>query len=248
MFAALKRRRARLDQWLTDRKLAHTFSLPLYQLHAHTLSLVEAYASGRCLDAGSGRSPWRPYLDAQGLEVFSLDVEERSGETDIVADLQDMPEVLDASFGTVLCTQVLEHLPRPWDALAEIGRVLEPDGYLILSVPHLSMLHEVPHDYYRYTRYGITSLLEGQGFKVQQISESGGLVSFNSHLFSMGLMTTLGSLPGLTRLIWGLNYIVFIKGAGLVDRIFGLRTIYPCNYVVLAQKVGADKAKLATLR
>jgi len=245
MFAALKQRRAKLDQWLTSQGIAHTFSLPSYQLYVSTLPLVEAYAYGRCLDAGSGRSSWRPRLAARGFEVLSLDIEDRSGEVDIVADLQDMPMVSDASIGTVLCTQVLEHLPRPWDALAEIERVLEPGGHLILSVPHLSMLHEVPHDYYRFTRYGLISLLEKEGFQVQEISESGGLVSFLSHLLSMGLMTTLGSLPGLRRVIWGLNYIVLVKAAGLVDAIIGLRTIYPCNYVVLAQKEGLGKAEPA---
>jgi hypothetical protein len=107
---------------------------------------------------------------------------------------------------------------------------------LILSVPHLSILHEVPHDYYRYTRYGLMSLLEERGFRVLEIREAGGLVSFLSHLLSLGLMTTLGSLPGLTRLVWGLNYIILVKGAGLVDFVFGLRSICPCNYVVLAQK------------
>ncbi len=76
-----------------------------------------------------------------------------------------------------------------------------------------------------------------------QIQESGGLVSFLSHLLSMSLMTTLGSLPGLTRLVWGLNYFVLVKGAGLVDAVFGLRKIYPCNYVVLAQKTGASRTE-----
>ncbi len=240
MLTALKRRRAELDQWLTDRGLAHTFSLAAHQLYASTLPLVEAHARGRCLDAGTGRSPWQPLLAARGLEVLTLDVEDRSGAVDIIADLQNMPSVPDASLGTVLCTQVLEHLPRPWDALAEIERVLQPGGHLILSVPHLSMLHEVPHDYYRFTRYGLASLLSERGFRVLQIRESGGLVSFLSHLFSMVLMTTLGSLPGLTRLVWGLNYLVLVKGAGLVDAVLGLRWIYPCNYVVLAQKALDD--------
>lgn len=239
MLSALKRRRAELDQWLTDRGLAHTFSLASHQLYASTLPLVEAHARGRCLDAGSGRSPWRPLLAARGLEVVTLDVEDRSGVVDIIADLQNMSGVSDASVGTVLCTQVLEHVERPWEALAEIQRVLEPGGHLILSVPHLSMLHEVPNDFFRFTRYGLTSLLEERGFRVVQIREAGGLVSFLSHLFSMALMTTLGSLPGLTRLVWGFNYLVLVKGAGLVDVIFGMRQIYPCNYVVLARKTSA---------
>ena len=73
MLEALKRRRAELDGWLTDRGLAHTFSLPAHQLHLATLPLVERVASSPCLDAGSGRSPWRQLLAAQGL-LQSLEV------------------------------------------------------------------------------------------------------------------------------------------------------------------------------
>jgi SAM-dependent methyltransferase len=231
----LRAQRMELDTWLTEKGVAHTFSLPVYQLHRHTLPLVERYAATPCLDAGSGRSPWKPLLTARGVEVTSLDVEDRAGEVDLIADLQDMPAVADASIRTVLCTQVLEHLPRPWDALAEIRRVLVPGGHLILSVPHLSVIHEAPHDYYRYTRYGLQALCERSGLEVVRIVESGGLLSFLSHAVSMALFCTLAAMPGLRWITWKSN-LVLIHGLGLVDRLFGMARIYPCNHVLLARK------------
>jgi SAM-dependent methyltransferase len=172
----------------------------------------------------------------------SLDVEDRSGALDLVADLQAMPAVADASFDAVLCTQVLEHLPRPGDALAEIARVLAPGGHLILTVPHLSLLHEVPHDYFRFTRYGLEALLAGAGLRVIELSECGGLVSFLAHAASLALWTTLGSLPGLRAPVWLLNYAVLVRAADLADRVLGLRQLYPCNYVVLARRDGPRAA------
>ncbi len=245
MLSALKRHRAALDAWLTERGLAHTFALPVYQLHRNTLPWVEAEiagasdTSGPCLDAGAGRSPWRPILEARGVKVVSLDVEKRSGEVDLVADLQDMPEVGDATMGSVLCTQVLEHLPRPWDAISEIARVLVPGGRLILSVPHLSMLHEIPHDYFRYTRYGLASLLDSNGFEEIEIRESGGLVSFLCHAASMAWMTTVGAVPGLRWAAWAVNYTLLVRAAALLDALIGARRLYPCNYVVRARRSGA---------
>lgn len=236
MWDALRRRRAELDAWLAGRGLAHTISLPAWQLHHRILPLVQARGRGRCLDAGAGRSPWRAQLTAQGAQVVSLDVEDRSGALDLVADLQVMPAVADASFDVVLCTQVLEHLPRPGDALGEIARVLAPGGHLILSVPHLSLLHEVPHDYFRFTRYGLESLLAGAGLRVIELAECGGLLSFLSHAASLALWTTLGSLPGLRGPVWLLNYALLVRAAGLADRVLGLRQLYPCNYVVLARR------------
>jgi SAM-dependent methyltransferase len=234
----LRSKRAALDSWLTEKGVAHTFSLPVYQLHHHTLPLVEKYATGLCLDAGSGRSPWKPLLAARGIRVLSLDVEDRAGEVDIIADLQDMPDIEDGSITTVLCTQVLEHLPRPWDAIGEICRVLTPGGYLILSVPHLSVIHEAPHDYYRYTRYGLRTLCERSGLEVVQIEESGGLLSFLSHAISMVLFCTLAAVPGLRWITWKIN-LALIHIFSAADRLLGAASVYPCNYVLLARKPAA---------
>ena len=52
----------------------------------------------------------------------------------VEGDIEAMP-FPDASFATVVCTEVLEHVPYPRTALAEIHRVLRPGGLLIGSVP-----------------------------------------------------------------------------------------------------------------
>jgi len=231
----LRAKRSELDTWLTERGVAHTFSLPVYQLHQRTLPLVEEHARGLCLDAGSGRSPWKPLLAARGIRVLSLDVEDRAGEVDVIADLQQMPVIEDSSITTVLCTQVLEHLPRPWDAMAEICRVLAPGGHLILSVPHLSVIHEAPHDYYRYTRYGLEALCQQAGLEVVRIDEAGGLISFLSHAVSMVLFCTLAAVPGLRWITWKVN-LALIHALDLIDRLLGAARIYPCNHVLLAKK------------
>jgi ubiquinone/menaquinone biosynthesis C-methylase UbiE len=54
-------------------------------------------------------------------------------------DVEHLPFV-DGSFGTVLCTEVIEHIPDPSAALAEYRRVLRPGGVLVGSVPARSMI------------------------------------------------------------------------------------------------------------
>jgi SAM-dependent methyltransferase len=55
-------------------------------------------------------------------------------QTAVEGDIEAMP-FENASFGTVVCTEVLEHIPYPDRALKEILRVLRPGGVLIGSVP-----------------------------------------------------------------------------------------------------------------
>ena len=238
----LQRQRWRMDAWLTARGRAHTFSLPLFQLHHQLWSLLDQHVTGPCLDAGSGRSPLKQRLLDRGVQVLSIDVEDRTGEVDLVADVQNMPEVADASQQAVVCTQVLEHVPRPWDAVRELARVLRPGGVLILSVPHLSAIHEAPHDYFRYTRYGLTALLEEAGLRPVEVREAGGLVSFLAHGCSLVTLGSLAALPGLRRAAWLGTYLVLVRLLDPVDRLIGLRSRYPCNYVVLAVKEAAPGA------
>ncbi|HEY3548377.1 MAG TPA: class I SAM-dependent methyltransferase, partial [Propionicimonas sp.] len=59
--------------------------------------------------------------------------------TIVEGDVEALP-FDDASFGTVLCTEVIEHIPDPAAALAEYRRVLQPGGVLIGSVPARSAI------------------------------------------------------------------------------------------------------------
>ena len=80
----------------------------------------------------------------------------------------------DASFDTVLCLQVLEHVPRPWRLLDEIARVLRPGGALVLTAPHIWGLHEEPRDYYRFTPFGLRHLSDAAGLRVVAVKALAG--------------------------------------------------------------------------
>ena len=117
------------------------------------------------LDVGAGDAPYRELFKHVRYVTTDWAQSEHPGAraADVVAPADALP-LPDGSFGVVLCTQVLEHVPEPSAVLAECFRVLEPGGRLALTVPLLWELHELPHDYYRFTEPGLRYLLSKVGF------------------------------------------------------------------------------------
>src|SRR5690242_1785258 len=97
-----------------------------------------SYARGRMIDVGGGRKPWAPVFAAHVTEHVCVDHVEkddaRGATVDVVATAYDIP-LPDGDAQTVLMTEVLEHLERPADAVAECFRLLAPGGHLIATTP-----------------------------------------------------------------------------------------------------------------
>jgi SAM-dependent methyltransferase len=86
----------------------------------------------------------RRLRSALGSRYLSVDL--RPGAADVAADITALP-FEDGSFDLVLCNHVLEHVEDDRRALAEIRRVLRPDGRAVLMHPvdpTLSQTYEDP--------------------------------------------------------------------------------------------------------
>lgn len=161
------------------------FSGTTYSLWRAAKEPTSQHSRGLVLDAGSGRGAWAGVINRHAMRE-SVDIMPKAGEkVTWVADLTNMPQVPSERYDAVVCHQVLEHVPDPAAAAHELNRVLKPGGTLIISVPHLSRQHELPHDYFRYTPQGLKRLLEGAGFEVRSITGYGGVLCFLHHQFSM---------------------------------------------------------------
>jgi len=123
---------------------------------------AERYARGRLIDVGGGRKPWQPIFAAYVSEHVCVDHVEKDDDrgqvVDVIATAYSIP-LPDAQAQTILLTEVLEHLERPGDAVAECLRLLEPGGHLIATTPLFWPVHD-PRDFYRYTPQGLRYLLE----------------------------------------------------------------------------------------
>jgi ubiquinone/menaquinone biosynthesis C-methylase UbiE len=106
----------------------------------------------KILDVGSGGSSYGRYFPNR----LSIDIDPRRM-PDIVGDAHNLP-FQNESYDFVLCTEVIEHVKNPRQVVGEIARVLKPGGMVVLSTRFLFPIHDAPHDYWRFTEYGMREL------------------------------------------------------------------------------------------
>lgn len=94
---------------------------------------------------------------------------------DVVADIHQPPQEWIGRFTGIVCSEVLEHVQRPWVALPKIRELMQPGALLIVTAPACFPLHAFPDDYYRYTESGMRTLLEDAGFGDIKTASSGSL-------------------------------------------------------------------------
>jgi SAM-dependent methyltransferase len=139
---------------------------------AYVQEAAGRYGRGRVLDAGCGRRPYAEFFsDYTGLEFDR--VRYADAPADVWGSGMELP-FRDKAFATVFSSQVLEHVPEPWRMVAEMARVLEPGGHLILTALHIWGLHEAPHDYFRFTCYGLEHLARRVGLQPVEVRPMAG--------------------------------------------------------------------------
>lgn len=154
-----------------------TNSVLLNNLQIDLMLKNSQYIRGFLLDAGCGEKPYSLIYEELAEKSIGCDVEyciHDQAAVDVFATLDELP-FQDNTFDTVLCTNVLEHVAENEKAFSELSRVLKCDGYMILSVPFLYPAHEVPHDFYRYSVYGLTYQLKKNGLDIINVTPWGGI-------------------------------------------------------------------------
>jgi len=174
---------------------------------------VAAFASAlpagvRVLDAGCGEGQYRHYFGRQrysGVDLAVGDAAWDYSRVDALADLTALP-FRAATFDAAVHIVTIEHLKEPGRALAEIARTLAPGGTLLIAAPHEWEVHQAPHDYFRYTRYGLAYLLEQAGLEVREMRPAGGYFRLLARRLLNGLQFFTG----------GIRWVLFLPAAVLL--------------------------------
>jgi SAM-dependent methyltransferase len=139
---------------------------------------VARHARGALLDVGCGSQPYREIFTRHVDQYVGIDLpperwSKRKGPASVYGYAKSLP-FADGTFDTVVSFQVLEHLAEPWLMVAEAARVLRPGGCLILTTCQHYHVHGQPHDYFRFTPFGLVSLGEQANLRPVECTEQGG--------------------------------------------------------------------------
>ena len=205
--------------------------------HAHL-------AHGVLLDIGCGAKPYErkfePHIETYiGLE-YSPESGYRGNKADFCGDAAALP-LADESVDTILCTEVMEHVPNPEKTIAEFARVLRPGGTVITTAPFVYPIHDA-YDFFRYSPDGLAAIMKRHGLTVEEVKPlSGTAVTLatmvNLYWYEIGFIWTKWLYPIgliLRPLLWLLCFIVNLVG-GLFEIIIPSEHL-SFNHLTIASK------------
>ena len=250
IFSFVKRRKTFPD-YLRD-FLAPVPYVPLFFERYHILrSLQETVplaSPGAFLDVGCGMKPYESLFVERFTSYLGLDypttMEGSYGQgtrADVFASCTDLP-FSENSFDTVITTQVLEHVSEPQTMLREIARVLKTDGIIILSAPMCWPLHEVPHDYFRYTEFSLHDMLQQSGFEILHAVKRGDSCQTLFQLFIDLFFSVRTDSPKLIRYLSYLFNTLLVLFGWLASKFFPNERLY-LGMTFVGRKTGCGKTE-----
>lgn len=123
------------------------------------------------LDYGSGRGPYQHFLSTK----LSVDYRCADIEQGIATDfkIHDAGLECGSMFDVVIASDVLQHVVNVDQVFTDVRRVLSADGIFIASTPFIYPECDF-NDYWRWSEFGISTLLEANGFEVIETIRRGG--------------------------------------------------------------------------
>jgi SAM-dependent methyltransferase len=212
--------RFRCYKWLVSRTLARA------------IARVGHHARGRVLDVGCGDRRFVPYCQTNTTQYIGLDYPitffGKPENVHVFGTALSLP-FADSAFDTVVSFEVLEHVTDGRRMVAEIQRVLKPGGHIILTTPFLWGEHCQPHDYCRFTVYGLKRLFEDEGLDVVEQLRANGFWTF----WAQRLVYYLAPVYG-RRLAWLHTAVTFmvLLCASLLEQLSPNDTDYTGSVIV----------------
>lgn len=189
----------------TDTYLSKTPFHAGYWVHRRLNEAIAAHANlahGKMLDVGCGAKPYKRIFSQYVDEYIGLEYSPESGyrgnKADFCGDAAALP-LADESVDTILCTEVMEHVPDPEKTIEEFARVLRPGGTVITTAPFVYPIHDA-YDFFRYSPDGLAAMMRRYELTVEKVKPLSGTAvtlatMFNLYWYEIGFVWTKWLYP-----------------------------------------------------
>lgn len=141
-------------------------------------AIARVQPGAHVLDIGARDGGLKAFLPKdvkyQGMDIAP----EFASDQVLIQDISKGIPFADGTFDNVFTIEVLEHVPNPFGAIAEIHRVLKPHGVWVVSVPNpyhvkeliwnLFQIRDRQGHIFAWTRQAMTALGEMNGFRLEE--------------------------------------------------------------------------------
>lgn len=213
----------------------------IYDSHERLMLSKTEFLSGSLYDLGSGESPYKEFFLSYADSYVAVDWVDSFHVTkaDIEADL-NKPLPIDSDVAdSIVSLSVLEHLYEPQVMLNEAFRILRKGGSIMLQVPWQRWIHEAPHDYFRYTPFGLEYLIRKAGFVDIEIEPQAGFFTtliLKMNYFSLRFIQGPKSIRVLLRALFSIFWFIGQSLAPFLDRLDRNWAAETFGYFVTARK------------
>lgn len=132
-------------------------------------------SNDKILDIGCGYGPFYHKIIKGQITCFDI---KKSDKTHVIGDADFLPFKKD-SFDKVIIVNALYYFKNPFNVVENVSRILKQHGKFILILPFFYPIHDAPIDKYRFSEYGIKSMLE-KNFRIEKLHAIGGIFTLPS--------------------------------------------------------------------
>lgn len=155
----------------------------------YTVSILKRvlpqYCKGLAVDVGAGGGKYAKLIAKYALRYVGFDnlssPKQFTGSVpdhiSFIADVLRIPVKSNAA-DTVICSQVIEHVPEPDRLVSELARICAPGGHVFLATGWMAPYHKEPLDYFRFSKDAFRYLFENNGIEIIELIPNGGLCTF----------------------------------------------------------------------
>ena len=150
------------------------------------IELHQGILSGRMLDIGGGTKRGK-FIPEYVTHHIILD-KNKSTRPTVVGNAEYLP-FKGGVFSSIKCTEVLEYMNSPEQAVSEIHRVLKDFGGAMVSTPFNLGIH-YDFDLVRFTKHKLERMFNDNGFRVVYLSKQGRYFTVLGYMLKQAILNT----------------------------------------------------------